>query len=380
MRDRGEGSIYKDSRGLWRASIELPPGPDGDRRRKVISSKSKTTLIQKMRALQQEKDQLGDLPTRSSTTGEWLTYWIENIAPTTRRPKTVSTYRGAVNNYLIPQLGSTKLTNLTPPRIRGMLDGIASDKSTSYASTVFNVLSIAMQDAVRDRVVTSNPVEHMQRPRVRTKPQEALTVDEAVRVLQVLATHPHGTMLATSILTGARRGEVLGLEVGRVTDRLDLSWQLQQIKPEHMEKAPADYERRHVEQNFWLVRPKTMGSKRVLPLVDPLKTLLERWIEAKQPTGLLFTRPNGLPIQPNDATRIWGEVLVEAEVERDVKLHGARHTTVDLLYYAGVPEDVISQVVGHSTRQMTRAYQTSGGQSQRVLDAMQSMSKLLEPK
>jgi integrase len=69
-------------------------------------------------------------------------------------------------------------------------------------------------------------------------------------------------------------------------------------------------------------------------------------------------------------------LLIEADLPSDVKLHGARHTTVDLLYEAGVPEAVIAEIVGHSTRAVTRGYKSKGNTKQ-LTDAMQRMSALL---
>jgi integrase len=58
----------------------------------------------------------------------------------------------------------------------------------------------------------------------------------------------------------------------------------------------------------------------------------------------------------------------------DIKLHSGRHTTVDLLYAAGVPEDLIEQTVGHSTRTMTRAYRTTVNQA-RTVQAMEMFGR-----
>jgi integrase len=70
--------------------------------------------------------------------------------------------------------------------------------------------------------------------------------------------------------------------------------------------------------------------------------------------------------------------MKETDLPTDVVLHGARHTTVDLLYAAKVPEDLITQVVGHSTRTMTRLYKTRLD-IVRATEGMQALSNLLHP-
>lgn len=376
-RGKGEGSLYKNAKGLWCATVELPPSLDGKRRRKTVTSTSKATVVSKLRQLQKEKSSLGDLPTRSWTMAEWMTYWIDEIAPRTLRPRTIVTYRGSINQQIIPRIGTVKIHALSPPRIRQLIDTVEREKSAAMASRVFGVLSKAMKAAVRDRVLTADPTSHMERPKSTPAPQEALTLDEAVQVLRALPDDPHGTLWATILLTGARRNEVLGLERDRVGDTLDLSWQLLQIKRSHMDGAPSQYQRRYLQESFYLVRPKSGAGDRQVPLVEPLRTILQGWVERTDPQGLVFTRADGGPIRPNWVTEEWRELLRRVGVNDKVKLHGARHTVVDLMYLSGAPEDVIQRVVGHSSRAMTRSYQTTAGQSQRVVDAMESMSRLL---
>lgn len=53
---RGEGSVYQRRDGMWVGSVELPPGKDGKRRQKRVTSKSREVAEQKFAEL---KRQLG---------------------------------------------------------------------------------------------------------------------------------------------------------------------------------------------------------------------------------------------------------------------------------------------------------------------------------
>jgi integrase len=95
------------------------------------------------------------------------------------------------------------------------------------------------------------------------------------------------------------------------------------------------------------------------------------------PHDLLFSKPDGSAIDPDYETDRWPAWLRESGIsEGKVRLHDIRHTTVDLLYEAGVPEDVIVEIVGHSNRAMTRQYKTRGS-DKRLVSAMESLSALL---
>jgi len=125
-----------------------------------------------------------------------------------------------------------------------------------------------------------------------------------------------------------------------------------------------------------LTRPKSSAGWRIIPLVEPLRSILHAHTANREP-GLIFTR-DGLPWDPDGASAEWKNALKAAGITADdVSLHGARHGAVDILFEAGVPEAVISEIVGHSSRAVTRGYKSKGNTRQ-LTDAMNKMSKLLE--
>ncbi|MER2134154.1 MAG: site-specific integrase [Arthrobacter sp.] len=343
--------------------------------------------------MQEHKKQLaihGNLSTSTMTIEKWMNHWLDEIAPLKIRPKTLAGYRTVVNGYIIPILGKKNLDKLTAqdlrklhktmqatpkdPALRGAKNLPADTEmlSSTYALLAHNALSAALKVALREGKITANPCDLVDRPRKRLTEQKALTVPQAIQLLQHLATREDGPLWATYILTGARRGEILGLEADRVGEHLDLSWQLQRITD--ISKAPADWEYRELGGTLYLTRPKSRAGWRVIPLVEPLRSILRLQLGA-QTEGLVFTR-DGRPWDPDRATKEWRNVLLDASLPGDIVLHGSRHTTVDLLYEAGVPEAVISEIVGHSSRAVTRGYK-SRGNSKQLADAMGRMSELL---
>lgn len=399
MRGKGEGSIFKDSRGLWTAVIELPAHPTGGRRRKVLRRKSKLVLMQDLKAWRVQFEKDGDLPTKDISVGEWMREWFEKVAVESIRPKTAMAYKSLIDNHIIPALGKKRLHKLTAADVRRLATTITgAGLSQNTALQAHRILSVALKQAEREGRVPRNVATLTDAPRRPRHAQQALDVDQGIQVIKTAAADPLGSLWAAVLLTGARQGELLGLELDRVSDRLDISWQLQRITWQHgcnphcgrirgwdcRDKkivAPADWEHRHMTGGLWLSRPKSKSGWRVVPLVDPLASILARHIEATaeqpNPHGLVWHTPDGSPIDPKDQSAAWHTLLARAKVP-DVPLHSGRHTTVDLLYEAGVPEDVISDIVGHSSRSMTRAYKSRGLQ-QRHTDAMHSLSALFTP-
>lgn len=397
-RGKGDGGLYKNSDGYWTAVVELPRKLDDKRRRKVIRRKNKAEALRELNALKSELKEHGDISTTNMTVSEWLKYWFETIQPGTASPSANASRRNAIEHHLSPLLGKKKLDKLTArdvrkfhlemserpkkTKIRAMteLERPAEFETLGHGSIIacHAALSNALDAAVHEGMVTKNVAQVAGPPKGRSSSaQEALSVENTGRLLAYLATHPHGAMWATYILTGARRGEVLGLESDRLKNGvLDLSWQLQNFQQRDLDAADKDYEVRHVSGALYLARPKSSAGWRILPLVDPLKSILERHMLGRA-DGLVFLNDWGRPHQPVSISAQWHDLLDGAGIDRGVKLHGVRHTVVDLLYDAGVPEQVIQQIVGHSDVRMTRKYKTrvNQGEAQKALEGLGAFIK-----
>jgi integrase len=374
-RGKGEGSIYLDG-GLWTAVVELPP-VDGKRRRKKIRAKDKNELIRKMADIKAQLRDHGDLPTSSQTVAQWSNYWLENIIVKEVRPNTMSNYRTVFEKHVNPVIGNVRLDKLTPAHIRRVTDNLEKKFSSTYALNAHRVMSSAFTTAEREGRINRNPAKLTKAPRKARAQLDVLTTAEAASLIRQFGETPEAFLWAAFILTGARRGELLGLEWDRVGEDIELSWQLQRFPIGEL-KVPNDYECRHLTGGLYLTRPKSSAGWRVIPLVDPLKSILERWREIAPPNeyGLVFASKTGTPLGPDNTSRAWADVLKKSGIEKNVRLHDLRHTTVDLLYEAGVPESIIMEIVGHSTRAVTRGYKSRGNRPQLTL-AMQSLSELI---
>ncbi|MET4780853.1 site-specific integrase [Glaciihabitans sp. UYNi722] len=370
MRGKGEGAVFRvpadktQKLQYWTGTIELP-SPDGKRRRVTIRRKNKADLLTELDAKRRELKTRGDLPTKNQTVEQWFTYWYEAIVSKKVRPNTLAGYKSVVFQHIIPAIGTVKLDKLTAAHIRRVHDRITNDQglSSTYALLAHRTMAVSLKVAVQEGRIGRNPADLTDAPRKSSAPREAFNIIEALAVLEYVSRDPDmGARWATALLTGARQGEVLGIEINRVTDVIDLAWQTQRLPlTDHtgVPAVPVDFEHRHLTGGLYLTRPKT--KPRIIPLVDPLKTILERHMVARPPNpwGLLFTL-NGKPIDPAKDWENWRAILKALKIEKNVTVHDLRHTAVDLLYASGVPEDLISLIVGHSNVTMTRAYRTKG--------------------
>lgn len=368
-RPRGEGAFYKrSSDGLWIGAITYED-ENGDVRRATVSSADKATAMARFRALRLEIDNGSYAPRSKMTVEQWLTYWVEEIIKPNVRPNTYRSYRGVIQNQIVPTMGSKQLP-LRPADIRSNLKMVGENWSPRTAELTHFVWTKSMDDAVKEGVLRSNPAEHVAKPKVVKSGGVALTSAQARKVLlsAMSAGDPMVTRWAAAFLLGARQGELLGLERDRIdldTLTVELSWQLQSVKtkpgasmddPKRFD-VPPGFEIRPLYRRFALTRPKTERSKRVTPLPEPLAAILRVYLESTPPNrfGLVWATPTGTPIPNKTDSDMWHAALARAGVP-DVPLHAARHTTATLLQEMGVEEHVRMQIMGHSSVAAQRGY------------------------
>lgn len=420
-RTNGDGSVYyRASDNRWCASLSLR-SLDGTPHRITRTVPAKGTAKQqeaaaraKLVELKRERDKNGgDIPTAVLNVATWAQAWLATDVEPELRPKTAQSYRTTVEQYIIPAIGTKQLVKLTPDHVRQVIAYVTEKGlSSRSAALAYQVLSMLLKAAYREGKVARNVADLVKRPRMKAETLKVLSADDAIKVLQVVSNDRLGSRWAAAFLTGARQGELLGLELDRVGETLDLSWQLQRIPwrhgcgargeqgwpcgktagtscPQRKIIVPVDHELRHLAGGLYLSRPKSTAGWRVIPLVEPLRTIIQRRAEVarQEPNthGLLWTNLDGSPLDPWSDNNAWHDVLVRAgfeetrpdgTVHKQINLHSARHTTVDLLYQANVAEVDIQEIVGHSAVAVTRGYRSKGNQL-RLTEALTRMSALM---
>lgn len=378
-RDRGDGGLhFKTSRGLWIARVDLGIGGDGKRRSREVSSRDYATAVRKLRELRRQVEDHGAAPTPTMTLTQWVDHWLTQTVAVEKDPKTLAGYRSACETWIKPNLGAHRLDRLEPQHVRDLHKKMRdAGRAESSVLKVHNVLAKCLKDAMGETSLQRNITEHIKRP-IAAKRTDHLTTDQAKQLLAQVQADPNGARRAASLYLGIRQGEVLGLQWDRIdlaTGTLDLSWQLQRLGyrhgcggtchvkragscPQRELEVPPGFDHTRLDGGLTLTRPKG-GRERLVPLPAPLLgwILARQALQAGQPNphGLVFTRPDGRPIDPRPDLQEWHDALDAAGLPQ-VMLHAARHTTGTLLRELGVPLDVIQSIMGHSSAVTTQGY------------------------
>lgn len=360
-RAKGEGGIYQRADGQWVGRVELPRGPDGQRRRVTRYAPTKKGVVVKLQQLRKEIDAGTYSGAPSPTVEQWMSYWLEHIAHPRLRPRTYATYAAAIRNQIVPHIGARKLEALSTEDVRYMHDKILETRSTRTCEVAHNILRRALADAMLEHPpkVARNVAAMVSKPRVVGATRPALTAAQARTLLQssYATRDPMFSRWVVALLTGMRQGEALGLTWDRVNfaqQTLDLSWQLQQVKRD----IPAGPDLIRLTGRFALVPPKTVTSRRLIPMTRAVAEALTVHAEtfaAPNPHNLVWITDAGHPIGSSQDTAAWYAALETAGLPR-VPLHSARHTTATLLGDLGIEESVRMAVLGHSSVASSRLY------------------------
>lgn len=347
--------------GRWVGTLDA--FENGRRRRKYVYGRTQREAKAKLdKALQQRRD--GTLVVASTTVEKWMDYWLDNIAAPRLKQQTLREYRAKVRLYIVPQLGSHRLTSLQPAHIRSLYgwmrdDGRADGEGGLAEATVRQthaILRKALKDAVNDGKLAVNPVERVDAPGTEKNPRKPLVLADARRVLKAADDDARWWL---ALFYGLRQGEALGLrwcDVDFDQHTLRIAQALGTDEAYRITYGP----------------PKSRASRRTIPLLPRMEARLRlAWTDAGAPTqedrcssvtgqcghGLVFTY-EGRPIWPNKDWEAWRDLLAASSVGH-VALHAARNSAASLLEEAGVPERLVMQILGHSQVQITRGYQSA---------------------
>lgn len=130
--------------------------------------------------------------------------------------------------------------------------------------------------------------------------------------------------------------------------------------PQRVFNFPVGFQYIPLEGSRILCEPKS-NTGRVVPIIPQLAMILQRHVESlhgvDNPFGLLFPNEHGLPVGSDSDTSDFKRLMSESGIDTSLhRGHETRHAVVSLLASMGVDEQLIQEIVGHSSAAMTRHY------------------------
>lgn len=227
---------------------------------------------------------------------------------------------------------------------QGRLDNHGNRKyeplSASTVKHIHAVLSGALKQAVKERIIPFNPCDNCKIPKREKKEMHVLPQDKIGAYLDEAKRLGVYALFYLELTSGLRRGELLGLE-----------W------------ADLNPETRMLTVNKQLTRsggelrvtvPKTENSIRTIALPENTVAVLIEEHNKHPDSPLMFwcPRTNGY-WSPDSLRHLHKQMLAAAGVDESVRFHDLRHTFSTLAIQSGVDAKTVAGMLGHYSAAFT---------------------------
>jgi len=349
-------SLHKDPRGkspFWYCAFTLPTGRRTFRSTKIADRKQamgvclqwdKTseqgrdgnlTEAQTRKVLNTILESTGQAPMQSESIHEYFTNWT-NGKELANKPRTAERYRNIVKKFLLSlgqkaqhPLGALTVRDLENFRNQSMDAG----KAPKTITVEIKILRIVLNVARRQGLISTNPAEAVELPKVVSHTRDVFTTEQ-VRQLLTVANDEWQTAILAGFYLGARLMDVVNLNWENV-DLSDGVITYDQLKTGKSVTAPL-----HPDLKNHLF--KLAGDNPHAPLCP---TLQKRSVGGRKGLSVTFTnimRDAGIGQHQVKGKGKQGRVFSK------LSYHSLRHTFTSALANANVPAEVRQKLTGHA--------------------------------
>jgi integrase len=292
----------------------------------------------------------GEADAKKITVSQYLTRWIDSLQGSVR-PSTKARYKQMMEQHVVPIIGRVQLAKLTPLQVQHLYaNRLEKGLSPTTVDLLHNILHKALKQAVRWGLLTRNVTEAVDVPQ-RTTPEFTVWDEQAVsHFVAVANTDNLAALWQLAILTGMRRGEMLGLK----WEDIDLVRGMLSVKRTLSRGTKGTY-------TFGL--PKTRHGRRLVSLprsaVKALKSHRMKQLEARlalgvgyEDQGLVFANAVGEPLHPNTVAYQFKRLCKAADVPL-IRIHDLRHTSATLMLANGEHPKIVQERLRHANISIT---------------------------
>jgi integrase len=266
--------------------------------------------------------------------------WFEMEVKGRKSLQTQRNYGGDLKNYILPIVGEFKLRDINIRHARlmqnNMLDKMKHPRTINKVLTIFKII---LNDAVKSNHLIKNPITGFPELRVPPRMIKFWNKDEVARFLEYTRLDPLHDLYATTLNTGMRLGEILGLCWDKV-----------------------DFVNNHIVVSRCLGRSglkqttKTHEA-RFIPMNANVKAIMEKLHKTKINDSFVFCKSDGSHLDYNHVTeRYFTKSQLELGLSKVIRFHDLRHTFASHFMMNGGNIYTLQKLLGHKDIQTTLIY------------------------
>jgi integrase len=358
-----EGTVFpyqnRSGKTVWKVEVTVGHYPDGRRRRVRKTAETKTEALRLKHQLLHDAHTGALAAAGNERFGEFATWWLETVKKDQVRPATYADYKSRYMRWIGPVFGRRRLADITS---RDIANWMADISKRGYASKTINgsrqILRMILQAAVDHDRLHKNPALAV--PAKKTQGtykyvQPAWNKEEATAALRALQGTELELPIVLAMVLGLRRGETLGLKWSDFNFE-DGTVAISRARREYRDISFDGKTRNLVETT----EVKTSSSNRTLRMGALVQNAVMSHREILQEKGYydvegwVFATRSDNPISPTRLSKMFHE-FQEQQGLRRIRFHDLRRTAAGLSLSAGTRLEAVSQVLGHSRIDITKA-------------------------
>ena len=363
-REKGEGSIrFNQKTQKWEARCNYGLRADGKRERRSKSADTETEAKKLLKDMQREADRLREqmINPQNVMMEDYYARWLRGKS-FQLKPTSYDRLECTVNNQVLPYIGMMQLKNVTTDHLQDIIyDLIEQEYSYSIIKKAYDALNECFRDAMVRGDILRSPMMGVKLPE-RTnvhipaaKEMMPFTIAESQMVIKEAArkysngknVYRLGWLFVFMLCTGVRVGEALALKYS------EIDWEKKTAhicRNSQMVINRKQGDRRYETRIFESV--KTKSSNRYIGLNS---TAMEALRNLQQLTGngeFVAVNKYGGHLTHNNLAKTFSGLLKTLQL-RQRGLHNLRHTFASQLFAQKVDIKIISELLGHSSVQIT---------------------------
>lgn len=304
--------------------------------------------------LRKLRDTGQDPLTKSKTVSELLDSWLTFKTRSKSIGNAIIAQYGFTVTHLKNGIGNSEVTKLTAEEIDNFLTlKLEEGLSPRYVKLMRSVLSMALQQGVRWKLVSSNVAQDTSPVKQKRNQGRALSEEEANQLFEAAKKDRLEALWVLLLSLGLRRGEALALrwsDYDRKSKTLSIT-----------------RNRKKDGTNVVFGDLKTSASRRVIPLpnflIEALEShrksqmaekeyLLSLGVKWENPEAM-FANVWGHYLNPDSVSKLFKSLANKAGIG-DWHLHELRHSSATFMLTKGVPLEVVADILGHSSIRITK--------------------------
>lgn len=347
---QGNGTIRQRKDGRWEARVTVGRNPStGKQIQKSIYGKTQAEVSRKLRELCKEVDDGIYKEPVKYTVKDWAEIWLNEYTGNLK-PLTVKQYTTYINNRIVKNMGSVKLTRLDTPIIQRFYNQLTKEGlSPVTIKNIHSILHSMLETAVEVGYMRTNPSNVCRLPKPEKKQIKPLENADISKLLEALKGDKYESLYTVDLFTGLRQGELLGL-----------TWDCIDFKKGTM----YIYRQLQFNKGSYYFTSLKNGKTRTIALAPYVLNILRNqkaWQAECQlksygmwnnKDDLVFTNELGGHLTQNYTYRHFKKIVSSIGIP-DARLHDLRHTFAVSSLQSGNDVKTVQEALGHHTAAFT---------------------------